>query len=72
LESRTEQPWVLGKPANRKMPGFLLKWFVMGEPAEIIIHGHRMIPQKMLEMGYAFQFSECEQAVRDIVAKNEK
>jgi uncharacterized protein (TIGR01777 family) len=60
---------VLDKPAGRKVPGWLLKWFVMGEPAEIIIHGRRMVPQKMLEMGYAFQFSECEAAVRDIVEK---
>ncbi len=63
---------VLGKPASRKIPGWMLKWFVMGEPAEIIIHGRRMIPQKMLEMGYAFKFSECEQAVRDILVKNKK
>ena len=60
---------VLDKPAGRKMPGWILKLFVMGEPAEIIIHGRRMIPQKMLEMGYPFQFSDCEAAVRDIVAK---
>ncbi|MFZ1769422.1 MAG: DUF1731 domain-containing protein, partial [Caldilinea sp.] len=60
---------VLDKPAARKTPGWLLKWFIMGEPAEIIIHGRRMIPQKMLEMGYTFAFNECEAAVRDIVTK---
>jgi uncharacterized protein (TIGR01777 family) len=57
----------LGKPAGRKTPGWMLKWFMMGEPAEIIIHGRRMIPQKLLDTGYVFKFNTCAETVQDIV-----
>lgn len=62
---------VLGRPVRMRIPGGVLKLF-MGEPARAILYNHRMIPQKMLEMGYTFAFPRLEEAVRDIITHRQQ
>jgi uncharacterized protein (TIGR01777 family) len=57
----------LGRPVRLRIPGTVLKMF-MGEPARAILYNHRMIPQKMLDVGYTFVFPRLEEAVSDIIA----
>lgn len=62
---------VLGRPVRMRIPGVALKLF-MGEPARAILYNHRMIPQKMLDMGYIFTFPHLEEAVRDIIVQRQQ
>lgn len=61
----------LGRPVRMRIPGIALKVF-MGEPARAILYNHRMIPQKMLDLGYTFTFPRLEEAVRDIIAHRQR
>jgi NAD dependent epimerase/dehydratase family enzyme len=58
---------VLGAPVRMRLPGFVLK-LAMGEPARAILYNHRMIPPKMLAIGYTFVFPDFEEAARDVLA----
>jgi uncharacterized protein (TIGR01777 family) len=58
---------VLKKPAFLPMPAFVLK-LMLGEMAEeLLLSGQRVIPKKMLDAGYVFQYAELENALRDVV-----
>jgi uncharacterized protein (TIGR01777 family) len=57
-----------GVPNTRKFPGFLLKLF-MGPAAEIMTHGKRVVPQKALDLGFAFTYTTIEEALADLVPK---
>jgi uncharacterized protein len=60
---------VLGKALHRPSlapaPGFALR-LVLGEMAEMLLNGQRAVPQRLLEMGYAFRFPEALQALRNL------
>jgi uncharacterized protein (TIGR01777 family) len=62
---------VLGRPCWLPLPGFVLKR-AMGEAADMIIHGRRVIPQKALELGYQFQYPTSEQALRQLLSEEER
>jgi uncharacterized protein (TIGR01777 family) len=53
----------LGRPSWLPVPGFALK-LALGEFADTVITGQRAIPKKALELGYAFQYSTSEAALR--------
>jgi len=57
---------VLDRPARFSMPGFMMKQ-MMGEVAASVIHGKRVVPTKALEMGYQFQYPNCEQALQNLL-----
>jgi len=58
---------VLKRPAFLSMPAFVLK-LMLGEMAEeLLLSGQRVIPKKMLDAGYVFQYAELENALRDVV-----
>lgn len=57
---------VLGKPAKRSLPPFVLG-LMMGKPAEIIVNSHKVVPQKALGLGYPFRFEQFEPALRDLL-----
>ena len=58
---------VLKKPAGLTMPAFVLK-LLLGEMAEeLLLSGQRVIPKKMLDASYIFQYAELEDALRDVV-----
>lgn len=55
----------LGRPSFLKAPAFMLR-LVMGELADVVLTGQRMIPQKLLAAGFAFLFPTIDQALQDI------
>ena len=61
----------LGRPVRLRIPGVALKLF-MGEPARAILYNQRMIPRKMLDLGYTFAFPRLDEAVRDIIAHRQQ
>jgi len=62
---------VLKRPAFLTMPAFILK-LMLGEMAqELLLSGQRVIPKKILDAGYDFQYAELEEALWEVV-KNEQ
>lgn len=59
---------VMGRPAWLPVPGFALK-LMLGEMADMITTGQRVIPKKALELGYRFKYPTSEQAIQQIVSK---
>jgi len=53
----------LGRPSWLPVPGFALK-LALGEFADTVVTGQRVIPKKALELGYEFQYSTSEAALR--------
>ncbi len=58
----------LGRPSFMPTPGFMLR-VMLGQAAEIITSGQKVLPTKALAAGYAFKFAELEAALRDLLAK---
>lgn len=58
---------VLKRPAVLPMPAFMLK-LMLGEMAqELLLSGQRVMPNKILDAGYEFQYAELEHALTEIV-----
>lgn len=58
---------VLGRPALLKMPAFPLR-LIFGEMAdELLLNGQRVIPKKLLDAGFKFQFADIGSALRDLL-----
>lgn len=57
---------VLKRPAILPMPGFALK-LIVGEMAEILLSGQRVMPQAALDQGFRFRFPTLEAALRDVL-----
>lgn len=57
---------VLQRPAWFPVPGFMLKLF-LGEVAAVIIRGRRVVPEKMMDAGYQFQYPTLEPALRQLL-----
>ena len=51
----------LNRPAFMPLPGFALK-VIMGEAADMLLTGQRVIPQKLLDAGFEFKFDSVDQA----------
>ncbi len=59
---------VLVRPAPFRVPGFALK-LMMGEMAELVLEGSKVLPQRLLEAGYPFRYPELEPALRALLGK---
>lgn len=57
---------VLHRPALLPVPGIALH-VIVGEAAEMLTQGQRVVPQATLASGYSFQFPTLEGALRDIL-----
>jgi uncharacterized protein (TIGR01777 family) len=57
---------VLNRPAFLPVPAFVLK-ILLGEMAELLLGGQRVIPERLEKAGYEFQFKTLEQALSDVV-----
>lgn len=57
---------VLRRPAVFVLPGFALR-LVLGELANEILGGVRVVPRKLLDAGYGFTYSDLEPALRRIL-----
>lgn len=51
----------LNRPAFIPMPGFALK-IMMGEAADMLLTGQRVIPEKLLDAGFEFRFDTVDKA----------
>lgn len=56
----------MGRPAFFPTPGFMLR-VILGEMADLVLKGQRVIPKRALEYGYQFQYPEIDSALRQIV-----
>jgi uncharacterized protein (TIGR01777 family) len=55
----------LHRPSLAPAPGFVLR-LVLGEMADMLLNGQRAVPQRLLEMGFAFRFPEALPALRNL------
>lgn len=56
----------LGRPAWVPAPGFMLR-LVLGEFADSLLQSQKVIPAKLIDKGYRFQFLEIDPALENIV-----
>jgi uncharacterized protein len=60
---------VLGKPTFMPaLPGFLIH-MVLGEFSSALLKGQRVLPKKLLEKGFRFQFPVLKEALREITSQ---
>jgi uncharacterized protein (TIGR01777 family) len=57
---------VMRRPALFPAPAFALR-LLFGEMATALLDGQRAVPQRLLDLGFAFRFPEIETALRDIL-----
>ena len=57
---------VLNRPAFLPVPAFVLK-ILLGEMAELLLGGQRVLPVQLEKAGFNFQFKALEQALRDVL-----
>ncbi len=58
---------VLRRPYYLPAPGFAFK-LAFGEVAALVTNGQRVMPQRVLEQGFEFQFPKLEPALQDLLA----
>ena len=58
----------LHRPSIIPAPGFMVK-FVLGEFGSVILEGQRVIPRRLLENGFNFQYPNIEKALESIVGQ---
>ncbi len=59
---------VLGRPAILPAPGFAVRT-LLGEFAGEVLGGARVIPERLLELGYGFRHRALEPALRDVLGR---
>jgi uncharacterized protein (TIGR01777 family) len=56
----------LHRPAIVPTPGFALK-LILGEVADVVVKGQKVLPKKAVALGYAFRFPDIDAALADAV-----
>jgi hypothetical protein len=59
---------VLGRPAFFPLPGFMLK-MILGEFADYVLTGKKVLPKKAEENGYKFKYENVEKALINLLKK---
>jgi uncharacterized protein (TIGR01777 family) len=60
---------VLGKPAFLPaVPGFMLK-IIMGEFGDVLLKGQKVLPKKLLGLGFHFDFPDLKEALQNLLRK---
>ncbi len=60
---------VLGKPAFLPaVPGFMLK-IILGEFGDVLLKGQKVLPEKLLGLGFHFEFPNLKEALQNLFAK---
>jgi uncharacterized protein (TIGR01777 family) len=57
---------VLNRPSAVPIPGFAMK-LAFGEVTSVLLEGQRAIPQRLLDLGFAFRFPVVEAALKDLL-----
>jgi uncharacterized protein (TIGR01777 family) len=60
---------VLHRPSFIPAPGFMVK-LVLGEFGSVILKGQRVIPRRLLDSGFAFQYPDIDRALQGIVGQH--
>jgi uncharacterized protein len=61
----------LRRPALAPVPGFAVR-LLYGDMAEIVTTGQRAVPMRALEHGYAFRYTDLDEALRDAVGSTRR
>ena len=56
----------LHRPSFMPAPAFMIK-LVLGEFGTVVLEGQRVIPKKLLNLGFRFQYPDIDQALRDVI-----
>jgi uncharacterized protein (TIGR01777 family) len=56
----------LGRPSIMHIPGFVLK-ATLGEMAQMVLEGQRVLPRRLTEAGFTFRFPRMEEALKDLL-----
>ena len=59
---------VLKRPSIMRVPAFVLRT-LLGEMADIVLTGQRVVPQKLLQEGFEFRFPKLKDALEDLLTK---
>jgi uncharacterized protein (TIGR01777 family) len=59
---------VLKRPSLVPLPGFVLQ-VMFGEVSSVVLDGQRVLPKRLLDLGFEFKFSEVETAFRDLLER---
>ena len=59
---------VMGRPSFLPTPGFALR-LALGEMANLVLTGQRVVPKRALEYKFAFRYPELEGALRDVLGR---
>jgi len=57
----------LGRPAIMPVPLFILR-MKFGEGAQVLASGQEVLPERLLEHGFSFSFTDIDHAVKDCVS----
>lgn len=57
---------VLGRPHLIPVPGFAMR-ALFGEVASVILEGQRVVPQRLLELGFVFEYPQLEAALQHLI-----
>jgi uncharacterized protein (TIGR01777 family) len=55
----------LHRPDFMRMPEWIIR-ILMGEMADLLLYGQRVVPKRLLESGFTFKYSEIEQAFENM------
>ena len=58
---------VLGRPAVMPAPAFMVR-MVLGEFGNVLLDGQRMIPDKLLNHGFEFQYPDIKSALKEVIS----
>lgn len=58
---------ILNRPFVLNIPEYLIK-LIFGEQSQMILSSQRVIPKRLLELGFTFEFENIEKALRSIIA----
>ncbi len=57
----------LNRPSFLPAPGFMIK-MALGEFGSVILEGQRVVPRRLLDKGFVFQYPDIDQALQNIVS----
>jgi uncharacterized protein (TIGR01777 family) len=57
---------VMGRPSFVPVPGFAMR-LAFGEVADVVLKGQRALPQRLLDLGFQFQFPSAGVALKDLL-----
>jgi len=57
---------VMKRPSYFPVPAFLLR-LVLGEVSMVVLEGQRVIPDRLLNEGFEFQYANLENALQDVL-----